>query len=465
MMLRSFFSFEKTLWPQVKNATLQFNRFERFVDRPVVARGPNHSPDEHRVASCNVIWTDNQFTMWYTGMRPPNPDPWHQGDRHHVCIAHSPDGIDWEKPNLSLTKADWGTVPNNTLDLPGDFYNIGVLREPDGYVLKYEYPRGLDVDEPQTAFTIYTGADGLRWRGRRRPCHREQHFESQNSLYRVGQWYYVMGQGISPNFKISGGQEFGRVNFTYRSRDLKNWTLIREPSYAYPIPKYFPRSSLQTHCGATVKDRGRIHLGFMGQFWPAGFSESVFSTFGLIYSYDGRKWTEPFVGEPLLLPDTEGWDCGMLMQGNGCYARGAHTYYWYVGGDGGNLWTTATSAGVCRMRRDGFASFRAEKHRRQASVGTGPITLGKQDTTLYVNAAASAASPLRVRIKRAGTDQVLKSKQLKSGGVMQPVIDLASFRRRPRDVRIEFEMHNRAALYAFYLGPDVQPRQYLAEWE
>ncbi len=465
MLLRNFFSFENTIWAQIKDATLHFNRFQRFSDQPVVARGPNGSPDEHRVASTNVIRTDDHFTMWYTGMRPPHANPWHQEDRHSVCIAYSPDGINWDKPDLGLKKTSSGKAPNNTLNLSNDFYNIGVLRESDGYVMKYEYPRGLKVDESQTTFTIFASDDGIHWHGRRKPCIQKQHFESQNSLFKVGKWYYVMGQGISPYFEIRGQRECGRVNFTYRTHDLKHWALVPGASYAYPIIKHFPRSGLQTHCGATVKDRGRIHLGFMGQFWPAGFSESVFSTFGLIYSYDGRKWTEPFIGEPLLLPDQNGWDCGMLMQGNGCYSRGAHTYYWYVGGNGGNLWTTATSAGICRIRRDGFTYFKTEKHRRQATLNTCPITLNKHDTTLYINASASVASPLRVRVKNVRTGQTLTSKVMKAGGVLQPVVGLNTLPHLPKQVCISFELHNRAALYAFYLGPKLNKNQYLDRWQ
>lgn len=462
-MIRAFYAFESSLWIDRSGAELTFQRFERFHDGPVIPRGQAGSHDEHRVYSINV-WRDvanDRFVAWYSAMRHPDPDPWKQNGRHALCIAYSHDGVSWEKPDLRLPGSAGGDgvhgSPDNRLLIPAHFYCAGVIYDGSQFVMKYEFPASPGSTQPNTTFCILTSKDGIAWAGERRPLIREAHFESANSIYRLNGRYHVMGQGISPYFKLDHEAPFGRVNFVYSSADLKKWTLEPEVAFAYPSREYFPDATLQTHCGATVCDRGRIQLGFMGQFWPAGFSESVRSTFGLIYSYDGLKWQEPLAGQPLLLPDEQSWDCGMLMQGNGLYSRGEYTYYWYTGMDGGNTWGSRGATGICRIRRDGFACLAPTAG--EAVLRTAEFPIDKTDRFLFVNCDLAGDAFIEVALIDVESGQEICSKRLARSGFAVEAFDLSAIRSRnqragSRRVGLRFVLRGKARLYAFYTAPD-----------
>lgn len=464
--LRTFYAFEPSVWAARSGASLQLQRFERFKEAPVIARGPEGSHDEHRVYSINV-WRDRgRFVAWYSAMRRPDPDPWKQNSRHSLCIAYSDDGVTWEKPDLRKVHANCDGAPNNVLRVPDRFYCAGVIHDGSRYVMKYEFPVTPGSTTPNTSFCIFTSDNGIEWQGERQPLIRERHFESANSIYHIDGQYFVMGQGISPYFQIAGAKPFGRVNFVYRSRDLSNWTLEPQPAYAYPSRDYFPDATLQTHCGASVCDRGRIQLGFMGQFWPSGFSETVRSTFGLIYSYDGLKWQEPFVGEPLLLPSEQGWDHGMLIQGNGFYSRGVYSYYWYTGMDGGNLWSSRAATGICRIRRDGFACFTpTAMERTPALLQTTRLPIEADiDRFIYLNCIASAQSPIEVAIVDPMSGKILISKQIMESGVAVEAFDLSMLPRGIEGAELRFSLHGQSRLYTFYIATDDALSRCGNEW-
>ena len=161
--MRTFFSFEKELWRRTQSADLSLCRFERFLDKPVVKRGPKGSPDRHMVSWFTILREKNEFKMWYMGMRPPNEDDWwHQEDRHSLCIAKSADGIVWEKPDLKLKDVPCGGAPNNVLPVSSNFCGCTVLKEDDGYVMSYSFPYGRNIRTAITTFTIFKSRDGLR---------------------------------------------------------------------------------------------------------------------------------------------------------------------------------------------------------------------------------------------------------------------------------------------------------------
>jgi hypothetical protein len=450
--MQSYFSFEKELWKQVDNTQLELCRFERFLDKPVVPHGGTGAPDEHHAQFSNVIHDGQQFVMWYGAMRPPPKDIWHMEDQQNLCIAYSDDGIGWEKPNLKLSGKKWGKSPDNVLpSVSRDVYGCAVIRDGDEYVMAHSHPRGIKVEEGQTTFSIYKSKDGVRWTGSRKSCIDAQHFETNSSMYKFKGQYWVLGQGVSPFYHMPDGREIGRVMFVYHSKDLKRWKLFPKPSFAYDIPKYFPSSSIQNHVGAGVVDRGRIAVGFMGQFWPAGFSEVVGSTFGLVYSYDGGNWTEPFHAEPLIMPDPKSWDRGMLLQGSGIYSRGDRSLYWYTGLDGGNLWSVRGSIGVLKIRRDGFAYLRASGS-SPALAQTDLLPLSKDNNQLYLNCTATTAGPIDVSCMDERGKTVANTKVIRSG-VMTHAIDLSGI--DPKKIALKFKLHGKSKLYSFYLSSKI----------
>jgi hypothetical protein len=337
------------------------------------------------------------------------------------------------------------------------------MRDGDGrYVMSLFFPRGLPIEEGQTTFTILTSADGLRWKGDRTPCIKEQHFEGACSLFKFKGKYWVLGQGLWPYYSMPDGAPCGRVLFAYQSKDLKTWKRGgKEVAYAYPVPRHFREAGLQNHAGASPVNRGRIALAFMGQFWPAGFSELVRSTFGLIYSYDGAHWDEPFVGEPLLMPAEKGWDSGMLLQGYGIYSRGDTSYYWYTGLDGGNLWWPHGAAGCVRIRRDGYAHFNAANS--TARVQTAPIPVWNENDTIYINAHATPNSPIRVEAFDRARQRKLAAADIKQSGVLVPALRVGP--RKNKEITLRFHLSGKAKLYAFYTGPAVDAKSYLSDWK
>jgi hypothetical protein len=461
--MQPYFAFENELWAAREGADVALNRFERFLDQPAVCRGPKGSPDEHALEGSTVIWTGDRFKMWYTGRRPPFGNPWETVHTISTLYAESGDGIRWEKPDLRQIHIPCGGAPNNVLaNVSPGVYGAGVMKVGGEHVMALFHLRGLKKEEPQTTFSMHRSTDGLHWKGRRKPAIREQHFEGSSSFYEFAGKYWIAGQGVWPYYHMPDGRKCGRVMVLYWSKDLKNWTRHPEPVFAYPIPKYFREASVQNHQGASVENRGRIAIGMMGQFWPGGFTECVRSTWGLIYSYDGLRWTEPFHAEPLLLPDEKSWDSGMLLQCQGLYSRGDTSYYWYRGASaaGGNGWSTTIAIGCLRMRRDGFAHVFARDKNKTATLQTIPIKFRKEDQKIYVNASASANHPLDVEMLDGRTKGLLAKATLRRSGVFQPAISLNG----KRNVALKFKLRGRAKLYAFYAGPEVEPAKYLDEW-
>jgi hypothetical protein len=465
--MQPYFSFEKEIWKSKENTTLTLCRFERFLDKPVVPRGPKGSPDEHALEGSTVIHDGEKFLMWYIGRRPPVKNPWAIANLISVGFAESIDGIHWTKPRLNQMNIPCGKAPNNVLaNVSPSVYGAGVMKIGDEYVMSHFHPRGLKKEEPQTTFSMYRSKDGLHWKGSRKACIKEQHFEGASSFYWFAGKYWVAGQGVSPYYHMPDGRECGRVMVVYSSNDLKNWKRHPKPVFAYPIPRYFREAGLQNHQGASVENRGRIAIGMMGQFWPAGFTESVRSTWGLIYSYDGLGWQEPFTAEPLLMPDETSWDSGMMLQSQGLYSRGDTGYFWYGGASaaGGNGWSTTISIGICRIRRDGYAYLSSAGGNRSL-LETNALTLRQADNSLYLNLQASSNDPVEVICHDARTKKLLGSARVTKSGVFVPAISLMARTPATKVVVLRFVLHGKSRLYSFYLDKVIDPVEHLSNWK
>jgi hypothetical protein len=462
-MLTPYFAFENEIWADRSGARSQLCRFERFLNEPVVPRGPKGSHDEYALEGSNVLWTGERFMMWYTGRRPPPENVWHMENQLSQALAYSDDGIHWEKPALNQVDMPNGGAPNNMLaNVSRNVYGCGVLKVGNEYVMAHFHPRELKIEEGQTTFSMFRSKDGIHWKGNRRGVIKEQHFEGSSALYHFAGKYWVSGQGKSPYYYMPDGSECGRVMIVYSSDDLKTWSRTREPAFAYPIPKYFPDAGVQNHQGASVEDRGRVAIGFMGQFWPGGFSETVRSTIGLIYSHDGLKWSEPYAAEPMLLPAEKGWDSGMLMQCQGFYSRGNHSYYWYAGADGGNLWTSRVAIGMCRLRRDGFALL-TPKDGKRCRLETMHIKSGSGAQVVYLNCEIARGAKIRIEALDAATGKALANGVVTRSGVLTQGLQLP-VGRAGRKIILQFEIAGKSSLYSFYIGPRVDVETYLAEW-
>lgn len=108
--------------------------------RPVIDLGPPGSPDEVQAATPSVLRERNGFRMWYAAWAPrPN---------HTICVAHSKDGITWEREN--------GGKSVEGLN-PATAFGPAVCRMGDDYVMLYM------ALAPTRAIYAARSKDGLRW--------------------------------------------------------------------------------------------------------------------------------------------------------------------------------------------------------------------------------------------------------------------------------------------------------------
>jgi hypothetical protein len=455
--LRTFFAFERDLWFEATRASLVLEPLEKHLGNPVIARGGAGAVDAHRVSFTSILPEGRRLRAWYGAMRSPGPGK--SFDLHRdvaVAYAESEDGIRWIKPRLDLAE------PGTNVVVPGAFY-MTVAPEPDGRegyrgaAAFFHHDVGKPGAGPGATFEFVGSHDGLRWDFTGRASARVRHFESFGLFHRDGRWW-VLGQGVPPYIDRPEGVS-RRVMFGFHSAGGKDFDLYPRALLAYPANRHFPDAAPQTHDGAGVWDRGRVLLALAGQFWPGGFSATVHYSFGLAYSHDGIRWTEPFPQTPLLMPGSEGsWDDGWVFQVQRPVSVGGRTYVYYVGGDGGNEWSTRAALGLATLRRDGFAAYKPEAGGGQ--LVTEPLEVLPGETTLYVN----GRGPMTVRLLDPYLRPCGEPARLTADGVRTPLADLKS-RPLPRRFRIAFTLEAGAALYTFALGPPPTHLPPLDAWE
>ena len=105
--------------------------------------------------------------------------------RHEVtCLATSPDGIHWEKPNLGLISFE-GTTANNII-LTGDgAHNFFPFRDENPNAdPKQRYKAFGTMKSPGRGLLPFTSADGIRWgRASDNPVITDGKFDSQNVAF------------------------------------------------------------------------------------------------------------------------------------------------------------------------------------------------------------------------------------------------------------------------------------------
>ena len=448
--LRTFFSFEPDIWAEAAGVELELQPLERHPDNPVIPRGEEGTPDSHRVSFVDIVPEGGRLRAWYSAMSTGT-----EWVRHNVAYAESADGLTWEKPSLDAA------APGTNFVLRGANH-LNVLIDESGGGPRY---RGMcamfrpdAAQKTGTTFDVVTSEDGIHWDFRSQPRTHIRHFESYGLFRHDGLWW-TLGQGVSPWFTFPDGREHGRVMYGFYSEDWETWELYPRPLFAYDVDPFFPKACLQNHVGAGVWNRGRILLGLQGQFWPAGFSSVVRSTFGLITSHDGVTWAESFSRRPLLMPGQEdAWDRGMLLQAQRPVSRGDRTYVYYVGGDSGNVWETKTAVGLATIRRDGFAAYTSVEN--EGTLVTAPLAIEPQDAFVYVNGAGGVSIQPLDRLFRPLSAETTPAPD----GVRGPVVDLRQAHGKG-PIRLHFRLERGAKLYTFSLGPAEADLPSLDEWE
>lgn len=453
--LRTFFCFESGIWMETRDVSLELQPIRRHPDNPVIRRGEGDALDSHRVHVSSILPEGNRLRAWYGAI--PAPQPGKSIDLHedlNVGYAESEDGVHWTKPKLNLVR------PGTNLIIEKAFY-LTVMPEPDGKpgfrgAVGFFRPDVGRGGESGATFEFVRSADGYHWDFQKKPSTTVRHFESYGMFHRNGRWW-LLGQGVPPYFDRPPGVA-RRVMYGFHTGGEKEMELYPRPLMSYPASPYFDDAAQQTHVGAGIWDRDRILLGISGHFWPGGFSATASYSIGLIYSYDGIGWTEPFAQTPILMPGTRGsWDAGWLMQVQRPVSKGDETYLYYVGGDRGNEWAAKSAVGLGILRRDGFAAYKPSGEKPE--LITVPIERLPGETDLYVNVKGSVTVQVLDRYLRPISEPVTTS----ADGVRTKVLDLQALR-LPDKFRLSIKLAAGAQFFTFSLGPNESYLPSLREW-
>ena len=454
--LRTFFVFESEVWLETRGAKLVLQPLSRHPANPVIPRGEQGAPDSHRVGITTVLPEGDRLRAWYGAMRTPTKGrSYDLHDDIAIGYAESRDGVAWEKPRLNLIPGE------ENLLIHGAFY-MTVHPDPEhGYraaIIFYRPDVGTPGAEAGATLGMSTSRDGLHWSFEQDPAISIRHFESYGLFHRDGHWW-VLGQGVPPFFPPPAGSS-RRVMYGFHSEDGEGLELYPRPLFQYEGDTRFPDGSMQTHVGAGIWDRGRVLLGFSGHFWPGGFSATASYSIGLLYSYDGIKWAEPFPKTPIFFPSARGnWDGGWVFQVQRPVSRGDTTYFYYVGADRGNEWAARSALGLATLGRDRFAAYLPGEE-SEANLITVPIRLQGQESVLYLN----AKGPLKVQLLDTYLRPLSEGVGMEGDKLRVAIMDL-----RDRDLaqtfRLSFTLSPGSELYTFALGPPESKLPPLSAWE
>lgn len=465
--IKTYYSFEQGIWFDKTNLTLELNRFTP-ENKPAFSRGGPESTDSHRAVSPSIAFTGNGFMMWYVGLAVDKAANY-MSLTHSLCMAQSKDGINWNKPAINNKSNSIYNGNCKKLLLAG----VDYIPEEEKFMMAVSFQSGDNSEGGQTVFGVAESKDGINWNLPVKPSIVIPHFEICTGLKKMNNYYWIIGQGISPYFRLPDGSPCGRTAFGFYSSNLKNWYLYPCPLFYYSPNEEFlkqnPGNSIQTHLGFTAWPRGRINLGLVGQFWPAGFSELVRFTTGLVYSYDSLEWKEPFEKDQILAGEPGKTWFNNVIQGNTILCHGDKTYFWFSGGDTqGNTWQSHADIGLATIRRDGFSYFTG-KDGAASKLVTKIIRLEKGDECLYLNAAASPENPIKIKLYDKFLTPIpgMEAVVTRDGVMEDTGIDLSKALAGTDSVRLMFEWsgaENKNKLFGFSIGEKVDSREYLQRW-
>lgn len=334
---------------------------------------------------------DDEIRVYYRGAQlnermQDGPSRGQRRPRHEVtCLATSPDGIHWEKPNLGLISFE-GTTANNII-LTGDgAHNFFPFRDENPNAdPKQRYKAFGTMKSPGRGLLPFTSADGIRWgRASDTPVITDGKFDSQNVAF----WDQQIG---AYRAYYRDTQDGVRAIKMATSPDFLEWSPGQWLEYTDAPPEQLYTNQVMPYYRAP-----HIYLGFPTRIVPdrGAITEGLFMS-----SRDGLTFHR--FGEAFLPP-------GMNRDRWGNRSN----YIWYglietpsdVPGGANELSLYAIEhyyeGNENRVRRftlrmDGFVSIHAPM--AGGDVLTRPITfLGER---LVVNVSTSAAGSLHVGIE------------------------------------------------------------------
>lgn len=398
---------------------------------------------------------DRLFKMWYMG-----------GYQQYTCFARSVDGIEWERPTLSI-------VPRTNIVSPHPRDSSTVWLDHDAAAGERYKLAGYDLK--QRRLRLQLSADGLHWRaaGMTGPCGDRSTF-FYNPFRR--KWIFSLRDeedGVGPFRRYYETDQFTDAQWAagmpvrWARADVLD---ARRPEYNVPTTLY--------NLDATPYES--VLLGLFTIFRGERNEREKPNDICVSFSRDGFHWSReerrPFIS----VSERQGdWNWSNVQSaGGGCLIVNDQLYF-YVSGRSGVPGTNAPgvcSTGLATLRRDGFASLSDRRApgaatrvwpNRSPEVITRPVRFNGR--FLFVNAEVGVELRAEVLDRDGGVIAGLALADcdpIKGGGTRVPVRwrggpSLETLSGTP--VRFRFVL-NDARLFAFWVSPSPrgESRGYVA---
>lgn len=428
----NIFSFDNVTIPFTHNLYLTMLPAEKYRGNPVLAHGPEGSPDAERAQFYgSIIKVDGKYRMWYCAESDPC-----EGipcSTFRPAYAESDDGIRWTKPKLGLVEFHGNKENNLLLFAPQPHFEITgplasfVLYEPSDPDPSRRYKMALygrfyaveDTEHKHPRSTIYPyfSADGLRWQlatpppkgeaytPEEAPVHVKGIFEI-GGLYKFDGLYYVAGQEVWPDVWMPDGEEAGRVMVTHWSNDFIHWSRDQALSFVRYGYRSKKENLNEAHEPAAVWNRNNVLLATYGMWQGSKNRADLRMPLGFLISNDGIHFREPQADFAILSPGATGaWDQHGLIHGQGFENVGDQTYVYYGTWDLSLAGDRKTSIGLSTLRRDGFG-YLSTRTEGNGMLTTTPLSFPEESRRVRMNASGlGREARLRIEIlDRLGTD-------------------------------------------------------------
>jgi hypothetical protein len=290
---------------------------------------------------------DRMFKMWYMG-----------GYQQYTCFARSADGIEWERPMLSI-------VPRTNIVSPHHRDSSTVWLDLDASNRAERYKlAGYDLKERRLRLQL--SADGLHWRdaGTSGPCGDRSTF-FYNAFRR--KWIFSLrdeADGVGAFRRYYETDTFTRAQWS--AGEPVRWARAdtldpRRPEYNVPTTLY----------NLDAAPYESVLLGLFTIFRGERQEREKPNDICVGFSRDGFHWSRDDRRAFVSVSERQGnWNWSNVQSaGGGCLIVGDLLYF-YVSGRSGVAGTNVPgvcSTGLATLRRDGFASL---SDRREPGVAT-----------------------------------------------------------------------------------------------
>ncbi|MBI3919814.1 MAG: hypothetical protein HY318_00245 [Armatimonadetes bacterium] len=382
----------------------------------------------------------DRFRIWYYGFM----EEWGDRDYPGLLLAHSEDGIHWEKPDLGLVSLN-GSKANNGLFLNnsrGWIVMEGLCYDPSDPdpSRSYKALAFVGAEEPQVrrdGWGAYFSPDGLHWQPyEKNPVLKYDHvtvcevlttiYNEQSANPRPGHpldryRYYAPAKYSSYTCGGPLSRAYGKMrrasglmtSSDFIPNDFTQWSpnhLILQPdevddflagqrimAQSPALNANHPEEHRAEFYEMGLMPYGDILLGFLWVFDLSGDVEGKGQDgtihVQLVGTRDLRTWKRLGERRPLLSPGSPGdWDAGLVYPCNRPVVVGDEIRMYYSGANRGHGWKPGVrqSIGMASWRLDGFVSINASN--AKGTLTTKVFTFSGRK--LFINAESAGGEVL-----------------------------------------------------------------------